>query len=668
MSIETKSVEKARNLLMQLFRTEYSDLDFGIYRIMNFKRAEIDRFIDKDLIEAAESEFKEFSKVGAAELEKELEKRKTEINKFVPGTIRDDWEVLKNSDLPKVKEFVRVLEEYNSTIISEEQIQDVFNHVYEFFSRFYDDGDFIPRIRYGERDSYFVPYSGEEVLLHWATKDMYYVKTGEYFKKYSFRAGRYRVTFKLVDAQIQLGPDNGDKKYFILHNEDPVQFDEISGEAEILFNYRALADVENERYGRRTRRKIQEDLCDQALTMMRASLGESSISGMLRPRGDEKKAIMRKHLEAYVNRNTKDFFIHKNLKRTLYTEFDLYLKNEVWDLEELEKASENQIRILKAKSKAIRNISYKIIEFLSHIEEFQKKLWTKRKFVLRTGYCITLDCVDEKYYDTILKNEKQLSEWKCLYAFDLAEQVNNLAKNITSYGNSTEHKMHEILKNNPTLTIDTQYFDLTFQHQVLAEINNLDNRITGILIKSDNFQALKLLTRKYEKRIKVTYIDPPYNTSLSEIIYKNNYKHSSWLSLLESRLEANQDLFTEDGILAVTIDNVELHRLRELIGQLYGEDNVLGLITIKNNPSGRSTVKGFSVANEFAIICGVSEKSNVGMLPRTKKQLDQYPEEDEKGKYQWRSFIRSGGQNDFRAARPRLFYPIIIMGEKIRIP
>ena len=145
MSNKMTSVDKARGLLKKLFRTENADLDFGIYRIMNFKRAEIERFIDKDLIEIAEVEFKEFTKTGTTELEKELEKRKKEINNFVPGTIGEDWVVLKNHDLPKVKEFVRVLEEYRTASVSEEQVQDVFNHVFEFFSRYYEDGDFIPR-------------------------------------------------------------------------------------------------------------------------------------------------------------------------------------------------------------------------------------------------------------------------------------------------------------------------------------------------------------------------------------------------------------------------------------------------------------------------------------------------------------------------------------------
>lgn len=118
----------------------------------------------------------------------------------------------------------------------------------------------------------------------------------------------------------------------------------------------------------------------------------------------------------------------------------------------------------------------------------------------------------------------------------------------------------------------------------------------------------------------------------------------------------------------MTIDHVELHNAIHMVENLYGESSVLGLVVIKNNPSGRSTVKGFSIANEYAIFIGKSESSAIGMLPRTEKQMEQYDQVDERGRFQWRNFIRSGGANDFRIARPRLYYPLIVSGNSVRIP
>jgi adenine-specific DNA-methyltransferase len=168
--------------------------------------------------------------------------------------------------------------------------------------------------------------------------------------------------------------------------------------------------------------------------------------------------------------------------------------------------------------------------------------------------------------------------------------------------------------------------------------------------------------------VKCIYIDPPYNTGQSEIDYINRFKDSSWLSLLENRLSISKDFLSENGILCMTIGHTELHNARNLISQIFGEANVLGLVSIKNNPSGRSTVKGFSLANEYAIFATRTEKNAIGMLPRTEGQLAQYDQEDEKGRFQWRNFLRAGGANDFRTARPRLFYPLIVSDNNVRIP
>jgi adenine-specific DNA-methyltransferase len=629
MSGVMRSVDKARDLLKQLFRTKNADLDFGIYRIMNFKRAEIERFIDQDLIEAAEVEFKEFARAGSAELERELERRKREINDFVPGTIWEDWKVLKNHDLPKVKEFLGVLEEYRAASVSEEQVQDVFNHVYEFFSRYYEDGNFIPRTRYGARDTYYVPYNGEEVLLHWATKDMYYVKTGEYFNKYSFRAGRFRVTFKLVEAQIEQGNVKGDKKFFILHNEDPVSFDEASGEAEIRFNYRALTDEEKEKY---SSRKTQDDLIDETLIKIGTSVGVSSISGILIPRGDEEKSLMRTHLEAYVERNTKDFFIHKNIKGFLERELDFYLKNEVWNLNELNVISDSREKMIAAKLKAIRNISSKIIEFINQIEVFQKKLFLKKKFILSSDYIISLktlkQIISNEDYDKIrsivIKNLQENKNYyedivntiKEVYKRPLQNvYVNNvifkdkefyltytkLSNELTDFSekklsdfegfetdsdeNKTDIYTSETLLNKlniDSVYIDTRYFNRNIKDEMLDIITkkeNLDDVINGYLLKSDNIHALNLIYHKYKEKINLIYIDPPFNTKNSGFLYLDNYLDSSWLSMMYDRILLSKDFLIDDGSFYLHLDHNAYYYGRVLMNSIYGPDNFQREIT-----------------------------------------------------------------------------------------
>jgi adenine-specific DNA-methyltransferase len=84
--------------------------------------------------------------------------------------------------------------------------------------------------------------------------------------------------------------------------------------------------------------------------------------------------------------------------------------------------------------------------------------------------------------------------------------------------------------------LDTKHFSAAFKDKLVASIDNLDEKTNGVLVNSENFQALRLLVNKYSEKIQCVYIDPPYNTPFSEILYKNNYKHSSWLGLLHNTI------------------------------------------------------------------------------------------------------------------------------------
>ena len=180
-------------------------------------------------------------------------------------------------------------------------------------------------------------------------------------------------------------------------------------------------------------------------------------------------------------------------------------------------------------AKLVHDIATQIIEFLSHIEEFQKRLWLKKKFVLSTDYCLTLDRVPEEFYPEVTQNTAQLEEWKRL--FSIHEIDNNLIS-----ADYTEPLSVDFLKENPNLVLDTCHFDSDFMDRLLSHFDDLDNQIDGLLIHGENFQGLNLLTEKYRESLKAIYIDPPYNTDAAAILYKNNYKDSSWMSLMADRI------------------------------------------------------------------------------------------------------------------------------------
>src|SRR5690606_516093 len=99
-------------------------------------------------------------------------------------------------------------------------------------------------------------------------------------------------------------------------------------------------------------------------------------------------------------------------------ELDFYIKNEVMHLDDVEDETAPRVEQYLSKIKVIRRIAHKIIDFLAQLEDFQKKLWLKKKFVVDTQYCITLDLIPEKYYAAIARNESQREEWVKLFSID----------------------------------------------------------------------------------------------------------------------------------------------------------------------------------------------------------------------------------------------------------
>jgi len=604
--MEIESREKVRKLLRELFQFDTQDLDFGIYRVMNFKRDAIEKFIEKDLLEAAEAEFREYAKVGLDDLQRDVERLNVEINRdFGAGTIDEQRRVVRHRDAPKVQQYLSKLKELESAQITQAQIDDVFNHIYEFFSRYYDRGDFLSKRRYGGREKYYVPYNGEETLLHWATADQYYVKTGEYFKRYSFKAGGWRVNFVLKEAEVDPNSVKGGNRYFLLNEGDILSLDEASRELDIHFVYRELTDDEEKRYGRGN---IQDRITSEIADELFSKIGNKVILRELRNKpviGDV--TLFEQHVRRFVTRNTTDYFIHKNLKAFLEGELEFYLKNEVLDLDEIEQMDERNIRLNKAKIQAIRRIGNRIIDFLAQIEDFQKKLFEKKKFVLKTDYCITLECVPEDLYEEIGQNEQQVAEWKKLFRLD--ETTKNTLQSTA--GKKTLDP--KFLRSHKFLVLDTKFFSQDFKDRLLERFKDLDESVGGIMVKSENWQALNLLQERFRNDVKCIYIDPPYNTGSDEFIYKDNYQHSSWLSMMVDRLALGRTLLQEDGALFVSISDEETDRLQLTVDAVFGEHNHRNTIIVRrydknlNRQFMGSGLKSLNVGAEFILAYAKSD-------------------------------------------------------------
>ena len=560
----TKPIETFQTHLRELFQFDCADLDFGIYRIMNHKRDVMEQFIADDLPKAIAAELDSGALADQDQAAKELEKVAQQIKSTLASDAIDaDGNLVKFQDADIGKKYLALKAKAGGGMGRDALEAAIFNHLYAFFSRYYQDSDFISKRRYSKHQRYAIPYNGEEVHLHWANSDQYYVKTGEHFHDYSFAARGVAVHFRVQAADVEKDNVKGDKRFF-LPCADAIAHDEKASRLEIPFGYRPLTAKEEITYRKKDQREaiITEAVAGIPKRLQQARDALAALTAQRRPA----VSFLEHHLRQYTRRNTSDFFIHKDLKDFLSRELDFYLKNEVLNLGEMEAAGEDRAEGWFQMMRTIRSVGGQIIEFLDQIENFQKMLWEKRKFVTETQYCITVGNIAERFYADIAGCEAQWDEWKELFGID-EDQTD-----LFNSGKDKTGKRIEFLKAHPTLVLDTEHFDQGFVDRLLGSFDDLDGMTDGVLIHSENWQALNFLFEKNRDDVKCVYIDPPFNTAASEILYKNDYKHSSWLSLMNDRLVIAMTLVNSQGTLCVAIDDSEYHRLRDALSSVFGED------------------------------------------------------------------------------------------------
>ncbi len=209
----------------------------------------------------------------------------------------------------------------------------------------------------------------------------------------------------------------------------------------------------------------------------------------------------------------------------------------------------------------------------------------------------------------------------------------------------------------------------------------------NIFIEGDNLEVLKLLQKAYFEKVKMIYIDPPYNTG-SDFVYKDNFAspvknyleqtgqidsegnklstnketngryHSDWLSMMYPRLKLAWNLLRDDGAIFVSIDDHEAHNLQNIMNEIYGEENFVGRITSVNNLKGRNDKKNLSTINDYLLIYQKSSSFETYGLPLSNEQIAEYKLEDDAGeKYKFRD-LRKRGRPDRREDRPNMYFPI----------
>ena len=377
----------------------------------------------------------------------------------------------------------------------------MYNHLANFFARYYAEGDFISQRRYssGGRAAYLIPYDGEEVKLHWANADQYYVKTTENYASYVFTMGtgeaEKRVRFEIAAADNEKDnikeADSKKRRFVLAGGNDPIAVED--GALIVRFEHRPLTDSEKKMWtgdGVRQQGRINEAVVKRILKEV-ASDWLALLAVSAPTDANSERTLLEKHVERYTAKNSFDYFIHKNLGGFLRRELDLYLNTEVLSLDDLEQGDAPRLDRALARVRATRHIGGKIIDFLAQLEDFQKQLWLKKKFVLETNWCVTLDRVPETLYPEIVANTAQCEEWVELFAVD--EIPGDPINGGATWSNPPSV---DFLKTNPYLVLDTRHFDHDFTDRLLVKLSDarpLDEQLDGLLVHGENFQALNLI-------------------------------------------------------------------------------------------------------------------------------------------------------------------------------
>lgn len=379
--------------------------------------------------------------------------------------------------------------------------EELFDKLYNFFSRYFtESGSIYFNKTPFHNNVYEKVYTDEkDVVLFWKTHMLYYVKTDRIFKSMPVEFDNFKFYF---DASKLEHKKANEKKELIYELED------IKDDNTIVFNV-----LYTERG-----RKTNYDLILKEIKKRNIKITKEDLE---------------KAFRVFEKQSEVDYFINKNAKEFLKEQFKLWLYQYMFDDENIwSKERIDQIQIIK-------DIAYKIIDFISQFEDELVRIWNKPKFVLNSNYVITLDRIKDKKLIEKIKNHKNFSE-----------QVK-------------EWEELGIDKDNLKAPIDTKYFK-DLELEILAQFDSLDKALDGWLIKSENYQALSTILPKFKEKVQMIYIDPPFNTG-EDFSYVDRFQDSSWLSLMNDRISVSKHFLNKSGSILIHLDHNAEHLGRILL-------------------------------------------------------------------------------------------------------
>lgn len=219
-----------------------------------------------------------------------------------------------------------------------------------------------------------------------------------------------------------------------------------------------------------------------------------------------------------------------------------------------------------------------------------------------------------------------------------------------------------------------------------VDFDNTNN----LYIEGDNLEVLKLLQTAYYRKVKMIYIDPPYNTG-NDFVYEDDFKdpmakykeitsqttksnpetmgryHTNWLNMMYPRLRLASNLLRDDGVIFISIDDNEVTNLRRLCDEVFGEENFVAQVIVQTNPRGRTFDRFIAKTHEYLLVYTKNiDIDGLHEVPKDDKAISEYSKEDEHGKYRLLE-LRNRNPVFNRSNRPLMFYPLYADPNKLDV-
>ncbi len=370
--------------------------------------------------------------------------------------------------------------------------------------------------------------NSKDTSLFYKTQNLYYVKSDTLYHDAEITSQDSKYTFIFDTSHFIPNADNAkNKAIFKFTIEENIRI-------YVLNDKESLKELPN------VFKQNSSDLSDEFIK----SLKDKKIQ--------LQEEEIKKILSSYKRQNEIDFFIHKNARAFLQEQFNLWLCNYV--LDDITQWRQEKIEELNT----LKKVAFTIIDYIADFEDELKAIWCKPKFAKKVEYVFSLDRIDSALLDSVINDEgfkAQIKEWQELRLIDESFDIKNI--------NDEKYKF---------LPLDTKHFSKTTKYKILSSFEDIESTLNGELIKSDNFQALNTLLPKYQNKVDLIYIDPPFNTG-SDFEYKDKFQDSTWLTLMENRLELAREFLSDGGSFYLHLDHNANYRGRELLNKIFGEEN-----------------------------------------------------------------------------------------------